>query len=550
MVANGAAVGIVAAFIGVVLGFSAWFAYVPHLQTIAEHRIDLVALPWWLIVTAIALAVTTAILAARWPARSFARIPVLAALSGRPAPAQAKETTALRGGILLAVGFAFVGFAGSSNQHGGGAPQVAIGLVAMIAGSIFLAPLAITELARFGRRMPIAVRLSLRDLDRYRARSGAALSAISIAVMIAVIICVAATGRFSNVLDYAGPNLPANQLIAYVGCTSSGCPTSPPTGSKAEAMRSEIAASLGTHDVLALDSAVDPKTANIPTSEGGNPTATLSQTNTRDNNYTGPLYVATPALLDFFGIRQSQVAPTTDILTARPGLAGLSNMQLLYGNAFSGPGPGPGSCPPGSCFNDPKIETVSNLPLGTSDPNTVITEHAVHAVGLQLIPTGWLFQTAKPLTPIQINDVRQIASGAGAMIETKSSLVGLSALTDWATAAGILLALGVLAMTVGLIRSETAPDLRILTATGASGGVRSALTGITAGALGLLGGLLGTAVAYLACVAFFRTKLGELGHPPALDLLLVILGMPLAAAIGGWLVAGREPPFIARQPIE
>ena len=35
-----------------------------------------------------------------------------------------------------------------------------------------------------------------------------------------------------------------------------------------------------------------------------------------------------------------------------------------------------------------------------------------------------------------------------------------------------------------------------------------------------------------------------------LDLLLTIFGMPLAAKVGGWLTAGREPSAIARQPLE
>jgi putative ABC transport system permease protein len=66
----------------------------------------------------------------------------------------------------------------------------------------------------------------------------------------------------------------------------------------------------------------------------------------------------------------------------------------------------------------------------------------------------------------------------------------------------MLLALAVLAMTVGLIRSETAGDLRTLTATGASSGTRRTLTAATAAALALLGGILGTAGAYLALIAW------------------------------------------------
>jgi putative ABC transport system permease protein len=36
--------------------------------------------------------------------------------------------------------------------------------------------------------------------------------------------------------------------------------------------------------------------------------------------------------------------------------------------------------------------------------------------------------------------------------------------------------------------------------------------------------------------------------PPA-DVLVLLLGLPLAAAAGGWLLAGREPEVIARQPL-
>ena len=67
----------------------------------------------------------------------------------------------------------------------------------------------------------MAIRLALRDLARYRARSGSALAAISLGVLIAVIIALAAAARYGNVLDYAGPNLASNQIDLYT-------PTGPP----------------------------------------------------------------------------------------------------------------------------------------------------------------------------------------------------------------------------------------------------------------------------------------------------------------------------------
>ena len=119
-----------------------------------------------------------------------------------------------------------------------------------------------------------------------------------------------------------------------------------------------------------------------------------------------------------------------------------------------------------------------------------------------------------------------------------------------ATAAGALLALAILAMTVGLIRGESAGDLRTLTAAGATSGIRRTLTATTAGALALLGAILAVAGAYVVLVALWHDDLGYLSAVPVLYLALAIIGVPLAAAAAGWLVAGREPPAIARQAIE
>jgi putative ABC transport system permease protein len=106
-------------------------------------------------------------------------------------------------------------------------------------------------------------------------------------------------------------------------------------------------------------------------------------------------------------------------------------------------------------------------------------------------------------------------------------------------------------MTVGLIRGESAADLHTLTAVGATSHTRRSITAATAGALGLLGAVLGTVVAYLAVTAFFRSELAErMAHPPILDLALVLVGLPAAAAAGGWLFAGRQPNTLTHQHIQ
>jgi putative ABC transport system permease protein len=104
-------------------------------------------------------------------------------------------------------------------------------------------------------------------------------------------------------------------------------------------------------------------------------------------------------------------------------------------------------------------------------------------------------------------------------------------------------------MTVGLIRSETAGDLHTLTATGASGATRRTLNAASAAALALLGGILGTATAYLALIAWHWHDISYLNQPPYPDLAALILGLPVVAAAGAWLL-GRTPKTLARRPLE
>jgi len=79
---------------------------------------------------------------------------------------------------------------------------------------------------------------------------------------------------------------------------------------------------------------------------------------------------------------------------------------------------------------------------------------------------------------------------------------------------------------------------------------RRNLTAVTAGALGLLGALTGTALAYLTAISWFGHASVIAATAPAAELAVILAGLPLAAAIGGWLFAGRQPPAIARQPLE
>ncbi|MGD0246950.1 MAG: FtsX-like permease family protein, partial [Streptosporangiaceae bacterium] len=562
MIAGGLAVGATAALAGAVLGLAAWIAYAPTVQRDTGHAVDAAHLPWWAFAIGIMLAITTSALAARRPAKTMAAVPVVAALSGRPAPPKAVHRSALPGVIVFAAGLACLASAGGLNGAAGGGPDgdgggnghalfLLAGLVITITGVCLLAPLAISVLtAGAAPRLPVAIRIALRDLVRYRARSGAALAATTFAVFLAMGICIVAGIRFDNPLNWIGPDLSSNQV--YIPSQlSPGGPGSmtQPTGAQLATLTRRVhtlAASLHA-SALPLESP-----------------STLYQVGPAAHgvqNFTGEVYVATPQLLATYGIKASQIAPGTDILTMRPGLAGLPHMEMLWDigsvSDASSPPPDPGSAggPPctlsNHCLASPAIQTAGSLPSGTSAPNTVVTEYAVSKYHMQTQLQGWFIQAPAPLTAAQLSAVRQFGNANEVQVQTSTYNPSLVDFTDGATALGIVIALSVLAMSVGLIRSETAPDLRTLTATGASGVTRRTITAATAAALGLLGAILGTAGAVIAAMAWTHSgPTATAGGVPQSDLLILLIGLPLVAAAGGWLFAGREPPAVARQPLE
>jgi putative ABC transport system permease protein len=563
--ANGVIVGAVGAVAGFALGLVAWVAYRPHNEQSAHHLIPLFALPWIVILAAMVLAVVATFFAAGHPARAITRVPVVSALAGRPAPPRQIHRSFVPGVIALVLGFVFFSLSGAG-QQGSGVIWLIPGFVALIAGIILVSPFFLALLARVGRRAPIAMRLALRDLSRYRARSGSALSAISVGVLIAVVICAVAVARYSNVYDYVGPNLASNELAVWSPNGQDGNSPNPsaPTQQDIESQGASvhaIASGVGAANVVELDN---------PASSVGlqNPSASGRQ-------WDGQIYVATPALLRAYGINPSSIPSDVDVLSSRPGLSG-SGVQLTYGGGggkggqligpgSAGPGggggPGPGNtnnCSPGSCIAHPVVQEVSQLPTGTDAPNTVITESALRRLDLasQSSLDGWIIQAHGPITSAQILNAQALAAANNLSIESKNDAPTSHEIVNWATAFAIALALGILAMSIGLIRSETASELRTLTATGASSRTRRTLTAVTAGGLAFLGALLGTVAAYVGLFGWFRTNALEGGvsdiidHIPWGNLFLIVIAMPAVAMVVGYVLAGRDPTGISTRPME
>lgn len=533
--ANGVVIGVVAAVIGATIGFAGWLAVASLVEDAVGYRVDEFDVPLWVVASGMLLAVVAGTAAAWWPARNVARVPPVRALSGRPPEPRPARRAAALAGVFAVIGVTCLALGGDLADETAvnwtNAVLLVAGIVALALGVLFACPLAIRVLATCVGRLPVAARLGIGDLARYRARSGAALAAISLAVGIAVAIIASATAAQAT----AGEgNLPENQVVirAFDG------PFVPEAAEldRLQAAADRVAALLDNPRVTSLDVALDPDLETDP-SHDGREAIGLAERVGDDWRDLSLLYIATPQLLAYYGYDLATVPPGTNVITREIG-----ELRLV------------GDVPPPDTDRSQR-ETLTNVehlgPTYGSLPGTFITTNVLSKHGWVTAPAGrWLVQTSAPPTTEQLAAAREMAAGAGLTVEVRDRQGGLGALRSGATAVGLLIALGVLAMTIGLVRSEAGRDMRVLTATGAKKATRRTLTAATAGGLALLGAILGTAGAYLGFTAGFVHDLGRLTPIPVLHLAVIAIGLPMIATFAAWLLAGREPADVARQPME
>jgi putative ABC transport system permease protein len=483
------------------------------------------------------LAVGAATAAAWWPARAMSRIPTVMALSGRPPRPAALDRSAVLAGLFLVAGIAGLA-TGSRVSDEASALDLALiagGILALLVGVLLLGPIAIRGVARQAARIPIAPRLAVRDLGRYQARSGAALAAVSLALGIPVALVATTQAAENN----AGPgNLSSSQLVVHPADTDGPFIPDEATIADMQDGVDALAAAMPDATVVRLDAAVSPNARPEP---GMNGTPGISLAREIDEhrwNDLGLVYLATPALLDALHLAPDDLAGTdrdgSGVATSESGDVVVLDVSGPAGTARD-------------AIGAPPVEHRLPSTYG-SLPHALIGADQLADRGWNAVPSGrWLLETARPLTSAERSESRVIAAQHGFIVETRDEQRSLGRVQLGATGIGMLVALSILAMTVGLMRSESAGELRTLTAAGATRSTRRAITASVAGTLAALGAILGTAGAYVALAA---GRLSDLAPLPVGDLGVIVVGTPLVAAAIGWLLAGREPAAVAHRPLE
>ena len=139
------------------------------------------------------------------------------------------------------------------------------------------------------------------------------------AVFLATVTGLVGSERTANPLRPSGPDLSSSQLVVVAGRSPSPGMMIPLTSAEEASLSrrlNRLAVSLHAGYAVPMEHAAGLFEANVPPND----------------NFTGSFEVATPQLLATYGIKASQIAPHTDILTSRPGLAGLSHLEIIWQN--------------------------------------------------------------------------------------------------------------------------------------------------------------------------------------------------------------------------
>jgi putative ABC transport system permease protein len=360
-----------------------------------------------------------------------------------------------------------------------GGPLIIVGALAMAAGISFLSPLSIRVLTAVGRRAPVAVRLALRDLARYQARSSAALAAISLALGIAVSIMISLAAATNAA---SAGNLPDNQMLIWIGQPGDNqlVPTRAPAELSALAAAvHRIGRSLGGAAVIPLDMPVNP--ASKPQPGGQQPVVSLNAPVDQAAGRNG-VYRSAPLYV-----------ATPAVLH----LLGINPATIDPATSILTVQAGQDVLTTITTITDATNVQPIHLPDYGSEPTSLITVNGLRREHWTQIQSGWMIESARPLQATQIAAARDVAAKTGLVIESRNTQASLATIRTAATAAGTL---------------------------------------------ALLGALLGSGAAYLALAAGHRSDLSVLSRVPVLDLAITIVGVPAAAALAGWVLAGRRPP--------
>ncbi|WP_285107143.1 FtsX-like permease family protein [Promicromonospora sp. MEB111] len=528
-----------------------------------------VVVPWPRVGAMVLLGAVVAVAAAWLPARAAARLDVVATLTGRRRQHRVKGWSVVLGVILAGAGL--TGAVAAATAGDGGVLLAWCVVVAEI-GLVLTTGGIVAGLARLSGRLPLPARFALRDAARHRQRTSPAVAAVLVAVAGATagLVFVTSEARYQE-RAYLPASTPGTTIV-YAN-----------TALDLAELRPEIESTV--RDVLPDVTAVTPVPVLTETSDGW-PT-TVIVTTEADRSWPGGGEPAGPVvddgnLVPLLGL--TGTAADTAVTALRDGRAvvphgstdadGTARLRIQahtltgQGVAFAPPRERTVRVPATEVGDG--TEVVPNLPL--VPPALLDTLAGEPRVGRFVVETDTIPTAAQTqalshrLGDIAIPPgVDPFADGTGSDDDSRTHLSARTELgyEPGADAIGapviallaVLVALVVTWLAAGLAAVESRPDLATLDAVGAAPRTRRKIVAAHAGAISVVGTVLG-----LGAGGVLGAALVQLQRPwvpadipgawavevPWLWLLGLAVTLPVLAIASAWLAA-RPRRLLARR---
>lgn len=541
VLSGGLVIGAVAAVVGTLLGLGLTVVLRGALERYVGQRFGGLTLRPLELLGIAGLAVLTGVAAAVVPAVSASRQSVLTSLTGRRGVRHANRTLPVlgAGAVCLGGGLALFGSMRTDSVLvvGGGSAIAELGIVA-------LTPTLVGLFGRLGRWLPLAPRLALRDAVRNRGRTAPAVAAVLAAVAGTVAVATYAASSDRSAAEEYEARVPRGVVAVTssydqgrdLGAVQAAVAKRFPITGRADVSR--MVAGRRICDVYVREDGcgqvqpVMPR-RNICPLDGpsGVEGFTLAQRRALAFDWrcerSSPtvaiqtddeVLVGGPAVLHALGIRdgtaEQALARGDSVLFSKAyDDHGSLDIQVVSdvvkADAMSTEDTSTGGGAPGNwpVRKLPVYVAAEKLPYGVT---AVVPQRAADAAHIRTVPVGSYFTTGRMPSGKQKQALdRDLADQdlrADVYVERgyagKNGVVVLALLIF----AGMV-TVGAAGIATGLAQTDAEPDLRTLSAIGASPRVRRTLSGFQCGVIAAMGVLLGVAAGVVPATGLRRTEL-------------------------------------------
>ncbi|GAA3564709.1 hypothetical protein GCM10022419_051720 [Nonomuraea rosea] len=541
VLADGLVLGGAAALLGVALGIGTGVLMEWLLARSMDWTHGPVEVPWPPVLGVAALGVVSGLTAAIVPAIQAARQSPAQVLAGRAgADARKRAGRPLLGLVLVLLGLGATFFALRRDSL-----YVAASAVVLVLGLVALMPWLIQVSARPARRLPLPLRLSVRDASRHRVRTASAAAAVMAATMVAVTIGIGVSSSYAQRADERTSVEPVGTMaISGRGLDDQ----------KWAGLRAEIERQLPGAALVPGQEVSDARGRSLLLRPVG-PRLDCRRRCAPEQYTFLFLPIGDERLLAFLQGRHDPQAAAA--LAAGKAVAfnaevvrdGMIELDARNWDA--------GATKPAKVFKVPAVVSSGAEPTQTG---ALIPASAVRAAGLQVAervvytnrPPGDLDRLGRDLRAVSGIAYLHANEGHGdGLLQTLLVLLG----------AALIVVLGGTFAATGLAAADMRQDLDTLSAVGGPSRTRRLVVAAQAGYIALLGALVGLAGGAVSGIALSRpltrryTAIGQemFSTPgpttisiPWLFLAGVVLGLPLLASLVAGLLT-RTRPVLARR---